>query len=290
MIFACVLLVSHEGTQALLVLQGGLDKRTEPCMLSAWLSKVFSMVNLLTTTKPAPARPEAFRGRPTGYDRVKGLAPERRLALDAYGRWLSQFPWDWWFTLTLRPHYKRFEVEVFHPAEVDVQGNFWPESTGVLELRPPLLCPAGVKRAKRGVKIFTKYVKRQLSYPHKLESFTVFQRQPHSRSIHVHGLAYGAGLEDVSRKETEGWCWDHVGKARIRPYNPALGARFYTAQHLFHQNALAYDIALSPGLSRSGSEEGSEQPPIVQAAQMDLGQRLTIDLAHACPALTPRVS
>ncbi|GAI17658.1 unnamed protein product, partial [marine sediment metagenome] len=80
----------------------------------------------------------------------------------------------------------------------------------------------------------------------------------------------------------EDWCWTHVGKAQIRPYNPALGARFYATQHLFHQDADALDVALSVGLHRlikSSTEGGLQaQPPLVQAAQMDIGQRLYRDL------------
>ncbi|GAH91594.1 unnamed protein product [marine sediment metagenome] len=163
--------------------------------------------------------------------------------------------------------------------EIDAQGQLWPESTGVKELKPPLLCPTGVKRARRGLKLFTKQVRRLLPYPHRLESFTVFQRQPHSRSLHLHGLSYGEGLEAVNRKALETWCWHHVGKAQVRLYNPALGARFYATQHLFHQDADTFDVALPSGLSRMGSEEGLQaQPPLVQAAQMDIGQRLYIDL------------
>ncbi|MBA7681173.1 hypothetical protein ES703_89510 [subsurface metagenome] len=225
------------------------------------------MTNPQPTTQRSPERP-------TGH--------ERKLA-EAWGKWLSRFPWDWWWTLTLKPHYRRSEVEVFHPMEIDAQGNLWPESTGVKELKPPLLCPAGVKRARRGLKLFTKHIRRQLPYLHqRLETFTVFQRQPHSRSLHLHGLSYGAGLEDVNRKALEDWCWTHVGKAQIRLYNPALGARFYATQHLFHQDADALDIALSVGLPRlvkSSTEGGSQaQPPLVQAAQVDIGQRLYIDL------------
>jgi len=165
--------------------------------------------------------------------------------------------------------------------EIDAQGNLWPETTGVKELKPPLLCPAGVKRARRGLKLFTKHIRRQLPYPHWLETFTVFQRQPHSRSLHLHGLSYGAGLEDVNRKALETWCWNHVGLARVRLYDPCKGARFYATQHLFHQDADTFDIALSSGLPRlaDSTEEGlPAQPPLVQAFLVDIGQRLKQDL------------
>jgi len=247
----------------------------------------------LTESQPTTGlERQPYRGSPTGYDAVFArVRPKDRTQdqkrLDAWGRFLIPLPWVWWWTLTLKPFYKRSEVEVFHPAEVDFQGEFWPESTGVKELKPPLLCPAGVKRARIGLKRFTKQVRRLLPYPHKLESFVVSQRQPHSRSLHLHGLSYGEGLEDVNRKALEEWCWRHIGKAEIRLYDPCKGARFYAAKHLFHQDADAFDIVISREVSRlAGSGEGSQtQPPLVQAAQMDIRQRIYIDLLRL---LAPR--
>ncbi|GAH97143.1 unnamed protein product, partial [marine sediment metagenome] len=87
------------------------------------------------------------------------------------------------------------------------------------------------------------------------------------------------GLEAVNRKGLEEWCWAHIGKASIRLYDPCKGARFYAAKHLFHQDADAFDIVISREVSRlAGSGEGSLQPPLVQAAQMDIRQRIYIDL------------
>ena len=208
------------------------------------------------------------------FQRSKPLEP---LLVDAWGSFLSQFPWTWFYTLTLKPFYKHTEVEVFHPAEIDFQGQLWPASTGVKDLRPPELCPVGTKRARTGHKIFVKRVRQLLDYPRWLEYFSVFQRQPHTRSIHAHGLAFGCALENVNRKQLEDWCFKHIGKAQIRLYNPMLGARFYTVQHLFHQDANAFQIAFS-GLHVF--EEGSLQPVLVRAAQVDVGQRLYQDLTH----------
>lgn len=222
----------------------------------------------------------------TDLERTESGVSGHNAVLDNWGRFLSQFPFDWVVTLTLRPYYRRSEVEVHHPAGVDPQGDFHRETTGLEEIKPRILCPAGVKKAHRAIKTFSKCVKRQLPYPHKLDSFWVLQRQPRSRSLHAHGLLFGVGLEDVSRKETEEWCWDHFGKAQVRLYNPNLGARFYAAQHLLHQNAEDYKIILSPSLHRSaGSGEGLQQPPLVKAAQVDIGRRLIIDLGTSPPCV-----
>jgi len=200
-----------------------------------------------------PRRPErqTHRGRLTGYEIAERLAPERGLALDAWGDHLDRFDWKLYTTTTYRGFWDcSSEVEVHHPAEVDSQGVFHLPSTGVKELHPRLWHPVGIRKSEEGWAAFIRHLRHQLPHNHRVEFFRV--TEPHKTgSLHHHALILGNDLEDVNRNDLREWCWDHIGKAHIARYDSILGARYYLGKYLHKRDALNYAVIGSARLART---------------------------------------